>query len=91
MAYRAYKCKKCGLISHAFEEEVDHLDWGFCFCFKGIEKLPPDPVIIHQTECFFSEPVLDSMNTAIELDRILTREARHLRQDKMVDVARKNA
>jgi len=54
------------------------------------KKMPPNPTVIHQTECFMSEPVLDSMDTAIELDRILTREKQHERELKLTEDARKN-
>lgn len=106
MAYQAYKCETCGRIEYAFECEVDCKDgcllgW-FLLMQKGeicsfdtpccdFIKLPPNPFVIHQTEMFMCEPMLDSMNSSIELDRILTREARQLREDKMVDGARRNA
>lgn len=56
----------------------------------GWEKMPPSPVVIHQTESFMSEAVLDSMDTAIELDRILTRERSHERDLKATLEGRRN-
>lgn len=89
MAYKAYRCKDCGKTIHFFEEEVDlvSINWG---TDHEYEKLPPSPVVIHATDCFMAEPILDSMDTGHELDRILTMEARIAREEKMLDQIRKN-
>jgi DNA-directed RNA polymerase subunit RPC12/RpoP len=91
MAFMAYKCAQCGGVIYSFESEFNKLQ---IRCLKTCQgdyiKQPPNPTVIHQTECYMAEPVLDSMDTNIELDRIMTREARHLKQDKQVDEARRN-
>jgi len=98
MAYREFRCMLCDGSVYAFEGEEHKIRCHNPDCYNKItyyelhwEKMPPAPTVIHQTECFMAESVLDSMNSSMELDRILTREARHLRNDKMVDKARRNA
>ena len=89
MAYRAYICEKCNKeVLFAFENEFQGASCGRC---KGDmwRKLPPIPYIIHQTECFMSEPLLDSIHSAAELDRILRVEAGHEREDKLLNDARR--
>lgn len=102
MAYREYKCAYCGRSAYAFEGEEHKI---YCsgwedHCYNASkqsdnfnmawEKMPPNPIVIHTTECFMSEPMLDSMHTAMELDRILTREKQHEREIKTTNEARKN-
>lgn len=102
MAYREYKCAYCGRSAYVFEGEEHKIrcsNW-MESCYNAMkhsdvfwlawEKMPPNPVVIHQTECFMSEPVLDSMDTNIELDRLLTREKQHERELKLTEEARKN-
>ena len=94
MAYREYKCTFCGNIAYAFEDEERKIRHS-CSCElvfgRGVwEKMPPNPVVIHTTECFMSEAMLDSMDTAMELDRILTREKSHERELKTVELARRD-
>ena len=103
MAYREYKCAYCGRSAYAFDGEEHKIRCTGIqdLCYNAMkhsdvfwlawEKMPPNPVVIHQTECFMSDAALDSMHTSMELDRILTREARHLKHDKLVDQARRNA
>ena len=98
MAYREYRCLFCDESCFSFENEEHRIRCKNPKCHNTIayyelhwQKMPPNPVVIHQTECFLSDPVLDSTHTAMELDRILTREAHHLKNDKLVDQARRNA
>jgi hypothetical protein len=92
MAYREYRCAHCGHTTYAFENEFK--PEGFCRVanswWHDFELMPPDPFIIHQTDCFMSEPMLDSMRTAQELDRVLTREAKIQREDRALNEARRN-
>lgn len=88
----------CDESCFAFENEEHKIRCQNPECYNTVkyyegnwEKLPPSPTVIHQTECFMSEAALDSMHTSMELDRIITREARHLKHDKLVDQARRNA
>jgi hypothetical protein len=90
MAYREYRCETCGAIAYAFENEVHKLRNINKHILCKWKKMPPSPVVIHTTECFMSEPVLDSMDTAMELDRILTREKSQERELKQVLEARKH-
>jgi len=93
MAFREYKCTMCEHIAYAFEGEERKIR-NSCLCElvlgRGMwEKMPPSPVVIHQTECFMSEPVLDSMDSNVELDRILTREKCHERELKLTLAGRR--
>ena len=97
MAYREYRCMFCDYSVFAFENEEDRIECGNPYCENHImyyelhwEKMPPNPTVIHQTECFMSESMLDSMDTNIELDRLLTREKQHERELKLTEEARKN-
>lgn len=101
MAFREYKCAYCGQSAYGFEGEEHKIRCGnyidFCYNWSkrsdvfelAWEKLPPSPVVIHQTECFMSEPVLDSMDSNVELDRILTREKCHERELKLTLAGRR--
>ena len=96
MAYREFRCMFCDGSAYAFEGEENKIRCNNFECYNKTvyyelhwEKLPPSPVVIHMTECFMSEAVLDSMDTAIELDRILTREKQHERELKTVEIARR--
>lgn len=102
MPFTEYKCRYCGRSAYAFVGEENRLRCAGLVdgCYNasrrtdvfeaGWEKLPPSPRVIHQTECFLSEPVLDSMDSNIELDRILTREKSHDRELKLTLEARKH-
>jgi hypothetical protein len=88
MAYREFRCKCCGHHFYRFENELDSYP---ADCDSPeYEKLPPAPTIIHTTDSFMSEAIFDSADTASELDRILTREVRQDKQDKLVNEARRN-
>ena len=97
MSYREYKCGCCGGTAYAFEGEEHKLRCSSVgtYCYNAFRhstawyKMPPNPVVIHQTECFMSEAVLDSMDSAIELDRILTREKQHARELRDLEETRK--
>ena len=89
MAYRAYRCRGCGKIFYGFEDAV-RLDLIDLTWDHEYEILPPDPFVIHTTDCFMAEPMLDSIGTAYELDRILNMEAKQLKEDALLDQIRKN-
>jgi len=90
MAYAAYRCKKCQKTSlFAFENEFKK-DTKCVKCSGTVwVKLPPNPTTIHQTDGFMSEPILDSMASSIELDRILRMEEGHEIEQKITNEARK--
>lgn len=97
MAYREFKCLHCLRSSFAFDNETYKVRCSNAKCFNVIdyyddnwEKMPPNPTVIHTTECFMSEAVLDSMDTAMELDRVLTREKQHDRELKESEMGRRN-
>lgn len=90
MAFCEYRCRCCGAVAYAFENEEHKLRLINKYILCRWEKMPPSPVVIHQTESFMSEAVLDSMDTAIELDRILTRERSHERDLKATLEGRRN-
>lgn len=85
MAYHKYICHHCGRIIYCFDDEIEK----YYSAEHHYRKLPPEPYIIHTTDVFMNEPMLDSMETAKELDRILTMEARWEREMKYMDKFRK--
>jgi hypothetical protein len=89
MAYREYRCRDCGKTVFFFEEEVNIETINMAVDHE-YEPMPHNPFIIHQTDCFMAEAIIDSLDTANELDRILTREVRHQKEDKLVQDARRN-
>lgn len=100
MALRQYKCKTCGCMALAFENEQIRLVQHDGNCSSSerplaythdFEALPPNPVVVHTTDTWMSEAHIDSFQTVYELDRQLNIEAANERETKAMLEARKNA
>lgn len=96
MALREWRCK-CGDVQYVFdgEEKTRLRQGGSCppftrRCHQYI-KQPPNPVVVHTTDTWMSEPHLDSFITVYELDRQLNIEAANERETKLMLEARKNS
>lgn len=53
-------------------------------------KMAPNPIVVHTTDTWMSEPHLDSFETTYELDRVLNLEAAAAKEMEIInDVRRK--
>lgn len=94
MALREHRCTRCGETQYAFEGEEHRIVQGNCGKFMrwchNFRVMPPNPIVIHTTDTWMSEPQLDSFQTVYELDRQLNIEAANERETKLMLEARKN-
>lgn len=80
MSFKAFKRLSDGEIFYAFEGEEDRIP---NYNSRLFRILPNDPVTILATTQVMSEhPLLDSIDTADERDRLLTMEAEDLAEAK---------
>ena len=85
MSLRRYKCRQCKKTEYVFDGEESRLSDGHEF-----EKLPNNPIIVHATNTFMSDPQLDSLKTIYDLDKTLTKEVRDEKEMKLFNEHRKN-
>ena len=95
MALARYKHRTTGKICYVFEGEeyrldipsgcIGHVPWTLVY-----EKLSPNPIVIHTTDTYMSDPQLDSLKTIYELDRQLNIEAREEKELEAFNQFRKN-
>lgn len=91
MALREYRCEKCNTPQYVFESEEFRLSPCENNCNCKFIKMPPNPVVVHTTDTWMSEPQIDSFITVYELDRQLNIEAANERETKLMLEARKNS
>jgi len=95
MALIEYKCTRCEKTQHVFsgEEKTRLISGGSCPRFTrqchNYKAMPPNPIIIHATDTWMSEPALDSFQSTYELDRILNIEAAHAKEMTIINDVRK--
>jgi phage FluMu protein Com len=89
MAFKAYRCKKCHkTVLYAFENEFDpNSKCPTCKEIVEWRMMPHDPYVIHQTDIYLNEAMIDCIDTGVELDRILRREAEEERELQLVQDA----
>lgn len=90
MALVAYICDRCSRKALAFRGEEHRLTLR-CEVGCEISPLPPNPVTVHTTDTFMSEPQLDSLSSLYELDRLLTIEAREEKELFVFNEFRRNS
>lgn len=93
MALREYKCRRCNHSQYVFEGEEHRIAQGNCGKITrwghDLQLMPPNPVVIHTTDTWMSEPHIDSLHTIYELDRQLNIETREAKEMELFNKVRK--
>lgn len=94
MSLREFKCKFCGCVSLAFEDESQRLDPNYS-CGGPFPHewnvLPPRVSVVLATNAFMLEsPQLDSIPSIYELDRQLNIETREEKETLIFQDIRRN-